>query len=245
MTSTLVRVPTVKTSTTPPLTRPAVYKVEAYLPPALRDWVHLKLHDLRTFLVSNGILAGSSSDSSKPGESQALTDARNALNAARSELTGSETQLSNHRSDLEKDYGSTDIFRALKGRCVAKDSGEYTYELCWLDRTKQKSKKSSSETSMGNFVRLDTIVVDEELPADGKGLGSGARTVLRYENGQTCWNGPARSTEVVLACSEEDEIWRIVEQEKCVYRMEVGTPAVCESGNGDGKKIDGTSKDEL
>jgi protein kinase C substrate 80K-H len=31
----------------------------------------------------------------------------------------------------------------------------------------------------------------------------------------------------VLACAEKDEIWKIVEEEKCVYRMEVGTPAVC------------------
>jgi protein kinase C substrate 80K-H len=32
---------------------------------------------------------------------------------------------------------------------------------------------------------------------------------------------------VILACAEKDEIWKIVEEEKCVYRMEVGTPAVC------------------
>jgi protein kinase C substrate 80K-H len=32
---------------------------------------------------------------------------------------------------------------------------------------------------------------------------------------------------VILACAENDEIWKIVEEEKCVYRMEVGTPAVC------------------
>lgn len=30
-----------------------------------------------------------------------------------------------------------------------------------------------------------------------------------------------------MACAEKDEIWKIVEEEKCVYRMEVGTPAVC------------------
>jgi protein kinase C substrate 80K-H len=32
---------------------------------------------------------------------------------------------------------------------------------------------------------------------------------------------------LILACAEKDEIWKIVEEEKCVYRMEVGTPAVC------------------
>jgi hypothetical protein len=52
--------------------------------------------------------------------------------------------------------------------------------------------------------------------------------ILKYENGQGCWNGPSRSTRVYLACSETDEVWKISESEKCVYRMEVGTAAVCE-----------------
>ena len=68
----------------------------------------------------------------------------------------------------------------------------------------------------------------------GEGEGEGGvlgekrmRLVQRYENGQACWNGPKRSTTVVLACAEKEEIWRVVEVEKCVYRMEVGTAAVC------------------
>jgi len=62
-----------------------------------------------------------------------------------------------------------------------------------------------------------------------------------YENGQHCWNGPNRQTTVVLACAEKDEIWKVVEQEKCMYRMDVGSPAVCENGQ---KKAD-PKKDEL
>src|SRR5271163_618327 len=63
----------------------------------------------------------------------------------------------------------------------------------------------------------------------GKGLGKGERLVMKYENGQYCWNGPNRSTKVVIACTEKDEIWKISKSEKCVYRMEVGTAAVCEA----------------
>jgi protein kinase C substrate 80K-H len=32
-----------------------------------------------------------------------------------------------------------------------------------------------------------------------------------------------------LACAEQNEIWKVFEEEKCVYRMEVGSPAVCEA----------------
>lgn len=192
-------------------------------------------------LIENGILAASADPGS---ESKHLTDARDALKAAQEGENNLRNELTGHQDDLTKDYGVNDVFRALKGRCISKDSGEYNYELCWLDRTTQKSKKGGSHTGMGNFVRIDSVTVDDDLPADGKGLGSGVRVALRYENGQHCWNGPDRSTLVVLACAEQDEVWKITEEEKCVYRMEVGTPAVCDvSGNSKGKA--GEAKDEL
>ena len=221
------------------LTYITVYKFEEYLPQSLREWVDQKLRDLRVMLIENGILADPVTDAP---ESRAVTDARNQLNSARSELDSDSNELRNHKEDLEKDYGPDDVFRALKGQCISKDSGEYTYELCWMDKTTQKPKNGGGHTGMGNFVRIEKITVDEDLPADGKGLGSGERYVLKYENGQHCWNGPARSTEVILACAEKDEIWKVVEAEKCSYRMEVGTPAVCEQrGNGSGKP----ARDEL
>ncbi|KAI4207599.1 MAG: hypothetical protein LQ348_000544 [Seirophora lacunosa] len=218
-----------------------LYKIEEYLPTPVRGWVDQKLRDLRVLLIENGILAASADPGS---ESKHLTDARDALKAAQEVENNLRNELTGHQDDLNKDYGVNDVFRALKGRCISKDAGEYNYELCWLDRTTQKSKKGGSHTGMGNFVRIDSITVDDDLPPDGKGLGSGVRVALRYENGQHCWNGPDRSTLVVLACAEQDEVWKITEEEKCVYRMEVGTPAVCDvSGNSKGKA--GEAKDEL
>lgn len=179
-------------------------------------------------------------------ESKAVTDARERLNSAKSDLTSKQNELKNHEEDLTKDYGPDSIFRSLKGKCISTESGEYTYELCWMDRTTQKAKKGGSNTGMGNYQRFDKVVVDEELPPDGRGLGEGERFAMRYENGQHCWNGPSRSTLVVMACAEKDEIWKVVEEEKCVYKMEVGTPAVCVNGaNGHGKKEATQQKDEL
>ncbi|KAF2712396.1 hypothetical protein K504DRAFT_373582 [Pleomassaria siparia CBS 279.74] len=201
-----------------------LYKFEEYLPESLRTWVDQKLRDLRVVLIENGMLADPHTDSP---ESKVVTDARQQLDNAKSELESDRTELRNHQEDLEKDYGPDDVFRALKGHCVNQDSGEYTYEFCYLDKTTQKSKKGGGHTGMGNFVRIEMVTVDDDLPADGKGLGSGQRYGLKYENGQHCWNGPNRSTMVILACAEKDEIWKVVEEEKCVYKMEVGSPAVC------------------
>ncbi|KAH9865909.1 hypothetical protein IAQ61_008645 [Plenodomus lingam] len=201
-----------------------LYQFEAYLPAPIRDWVDAKLRDLRVMLIENGVLASPSTDAP---ESKLVTDAKSQLDSAKKELDDDKSELARHEDDLTKDYGPDGIFRALKETCISTDSGEYTYEHCFFSKTTQKSKKGGAHTGMGNFARIESITVDEALPADGRGLGSGERLALKYENGQHCWNGPNRSTLVILACAEKDEIWKIVEEEKCVYRMEVGTPAVC------------------
>ncbi|CAG8974509.1 hypothetical protein HYALB_00009044 [Hymenoscyphus albidus] len=224
----------------------AIYAFEEYLPAPVRVWVHQKIVDFRIMLVENGILA----DNANSGhESKAVTTARSAHQAVSDELNSAQTSLGDLERDRDTDYGPQDIFRALKDECISRDSGEYEYELCWLGGTTQKSKKGGGHTGMGQFKRFDLQVFDEEVGPDGKGVGSGERVVMRYEGGQTCWNGPARETLVVLACAEKGEIWKVVEREKCLYRMDVGTPAVCErggKGNGGGggeKKEEG--KDEL
>jgi len=206
----------------------------------MRTWVDQKLRDMRVMLIDNGILADTSSGSA--GESKAVQDAKNRFDAAKKDLDNIRNDQKTHTEDLQKDFGPDDVFRALKGQCISTDAGEYTYELCFLEKTTQKPKKGGGHTNMGNFVRMERIVVDEDVSPSGKGLGSGERIAMKHENGQHCWNGPNRSTTVILACSENNEVWKIMEEEKCVYRMEVGTPAVCEALGASAKS---GGKDEL
>ncbi|CAK7567125.1 MAG: hypothetical protein SEPTF4163_005087 [Sporothrix epigloea] len=215
-----------------------LYSFEAYLPTSLRVFIHEKLAALRLWMVENGLLAD---NSDAVNESQAVKNARAALLKAENNLSSRRKTLSDDESDLGKDYGVDDIFRALKDKCISTVAGEYDYEFCWLNQATQKSKKGHGNTSLGRFDRADIETADEEERTDGKSLGKGPRTVLRYENGLQCWNGPNRRTDVWLGCAEHEEIWRVSETEKCVYKMEVGTPAVCE----DNRKTSDTSKDEL
>lgn len=220
-----------------------LYQLSAYLPPSLKIWLDEKMSSVRQMLVENGLLASKSDAFSAVAESKAVQDARKALSDAQLDLNNARNDLKHHQEDLDKDYGPEGIFRALKDQCVEKDSGEYVYELCFLSQTKQKSKKGGADTVMGNFNGYDFEEADEEVGPDGKGLGRGRRIVMKYENGQHCWNGPSRSTRVILACSEKEEIWKVSESEKCVYRMEVGTAAVCEQRIAGKKEEKG--KDEL
>ncbi|KAI9850765.1 MAG: hypothetical protein M1838_005098 [Thelocarpon superellum] len=202
-----------------------LYQFEAYLPQPARDWLDQKLRDLRIFLISQGIIADGAGTGS---ESPLVATARTALTSAEDDARHLASEVERHRAELTKDFGPDDVFRALKDTCIERDSGEYIYELCFLSGATQKAKKGGASTSLGRFTAFTRAHVDDaDVPADGKGLGSGERTALQYENGQTCWNGPARSTLLVLACAEHNEIWKVVEAEKCVYRFEGGSPAVC------------------
>ncbi|CRK30320.1 hypothetical protein BN1708_000854 [Verticillium longisporum] len=202
-----------------------LYNFEAYLPAFAREFIHTQLSNARLWLIENGVLV----DNAKPGtESHLVKAAREASEAAGKDVTKKEKELVDQQQELAKDYGLDDIFRVLKDKCVSTEAGEYEYELCWMGKTSQKSKKGHGNTNMGNFNRIDREMADEEERRDGKGLGKGMRMVLRYEDGQSCWNGPRRKTDVWLACSETEELWRVTEAEKCVYKMEVGTPAACD-----------------
>ncbi|KAI9673500.1 MAG: hypothetical protein M1817_002964 [Caeruleum heppii] len=228
-----------------------LYKLEAYLPSSVRNWLDARIHDLRQLLIENGILADTSSSATT--ESPAVVTARQALEAAQQSLETSRSGLTSHREDLVRDYGKDEVFRSMKGRCIEKDSGEYVYELCWMTTTKQKPKKGGADTGLGSFQHFDTVIVDEDpslasqsgsTGGGGGGGGTVERLALRYENGQQCWNGPQRSTTVVLVCSGADEILKVFEEEKCVYRMDAGTPAVCEGSQGGGAGM-AAVKDEL
>ena len=238
---------------------PTVYNIQAYLPGFLQEWIRVYKRRLREWLMLNGMLAESDFAGSSGVESKTLQAARNALQLA-------ETALSDHRSalvplqeHLARDHGPDDVFRALKDTCISIDSGEYTYELCFMGRATQKplAGRGGSNTNMGTFVGFDVVYVDgDDDDDDGynaityqpgredtKGTTSGGRTAdgkvkrlaMKHEKGQHCWNGPLRSTTVVLSCAEKNAVKKVVEEEKCVYRMEVGSTAVC---YGQGSKAD-------
>ncbi|KAJ5092108.1 hypothetical protein NUU61_006978 [Penicillium alfredii] len=217
-----------------------LYKLAAYLPPFIVNFIEDKVIFWRTLFEEHGIHPKPNEDPSS--ESKAVTEARDALKSAEDSLNDLKNKIRDHQADLETDYGTASIFRALKGQCISKDSGEYTYEHCFLDQTKQVQKKGSSSMNMGRFRSIGTKSV-EEINEAGEVI-SVDKTTLEYTNGQSCWNGPNRSTTVILECGEQNEILKTAEDEKCVYSMIVTTPAVCPGGEQAGDTAP-RAKDEL
>ena len=199
-----------------------------------------KLDLVKDFLQDHSSLPKETHDDS--AESEAVVEARKALTSAQSSLQNLETDLKDHREELKEDYGPASIFRILKDKCVSKDVGEYVYEHCFLSRTSQNPKKGGGATLMGNFVRFGTVDIDE---VNGAGeIIPVPKTTLEYADGQKCWNGPKRSTTVILECGEKEEIVKVMEDEKCVYSMIATTAAVCEGGEAPGN-VAPREKDEL
>ncbi|KAJ5872566.1 Glucosidase 2 subunit beta [Penicillium soppii] len=217
-----------------------VYNLAAYLPPSLVSFIEGKVLSAKSFLQENGILPKPDEDSSS--ESKAVTQARDALKEAQDSLNSLKNKLRDQRADLEQDYGTASIFRALKGVCISQDAGEYTYEHCFLESTKQNQRKGGNSVSMGKFSKVGTTSV-EEVNEAGEVINV-EKTVIEYNHGQSCWNGPNRSTRVILECGEENKILKTSEEEKCVYAMLVTSPAVCVGGEEAGNAAP-RSKDEL
>lgn len=149
--------------------------------------------------------------------------------AARRVLDNATRTLETLEKDVSTDYGKDGIFRALKGKCVSRTTGEYTYEMCHHGRISQTSNRGGAPVSLGYFRAIDIEPIDpRHMPTLPSGLDQPrVRTTLRFDDGQSCWNGPRRRTAVTVVCSAHDELISVAEEEMCVYRFVVGSPVVC------------------
>ncbi|MGH0129311.1 UNVERIFIED_CONTAM: hypothetical protein FKN15_001941 [Acipenser sinensis] len=105
---------------------------------------------------------------------------------------------------------------------------QYVYRLCPFSRVTQKQKFGGSETNLGTWGSWAG-------PEDDK------YSVMKYEQGTGCWQGPNRSTTVKLTCGTETAVVSSSEPSRCEYQVEFTTPAVCQEP----KDLDPGSHDEL
>jgi len=104
---------------------------------------------------------------------------------------------------------------SLADQCFSVEAGKYTYEVCVFKGAKQKDGDNAGGTSLGKFKRMD---YNEE---------TGERT-LYWENGQQCWNGPARSATVHITCGAENKILSADEPDTCRYVLQMESYIACD-----------------
>jgi len=151
---------------------------------------------------------------------QALIDAAKEARKEYEEILDKVTRLENGIREAENfigfEYGDDHSWAPLKGQCAELTTSQYTYKLCLFDRSLQKGRNDHSEVNLGYWGHWDGLEGDKFCSQ-------------KYDNGQTCWNGPARSTHVDIVCGEELQVVEASEPNKCEYRFLLKSPAACQN----------------
>ena len=148
--------------------------------------------------------------------SRALAEAeaaRTAFNEAGDAVREVERQIEELEKKSGTDYGPNMVYERLSRQCFKfEPGGEFSYELCPYKSAKQMNSAGITIADLGNW--------------EGFEDGSDYR-VMKLGGGAVCWNGPARSLTVSVACAEADKILGVEEPEVCKYTMRFETPAAC------------------
>lgn len=138
-------------------------------------------------------------------------EAREAYREAERRKTTLDREITDLNKFLGSDFGHDHEFASFYEECFEYTDLEYTYSMCAFGRVSQRSKSGGRETSLGTWGSWDKNY-----------------SVMKYENGEKCWNGPSRSATISLTCGLENRLLSASEPNRCEYAMEFSTPAVCE-----------------
>uniref|UniRef100_A0A673WQJ0 Glucosidase 2 subunit beta n=1 Tax=Salmo trutta TaxID=8032 RepID=A0A673WQJ0_SALTR len=149
------------------------------------------------------------------GPELAAQKARDDFDEAEKALREVDDQMKNLEKEIGFDFGPSAEFAYLYSQCYELSTSEYIYRLCPFNRVSQKPKFGGSETNLG-------------LWGQWAGPEDNLYSVMKYDHGQGCWQGPNRSTTVKLTCGKETVVTSTSEPSRCEYLMEFTTPAVCQ-----------------
>uniref|UniRef100_A0A0K0G0D5 Glucosidase 2 subunit beta n=1 Tax=Strongyloides venezuelensis TaxID=75913 RepID=A0A0K0G0D5_STRVS len=125
-----------------------------------------------------------------------------------------EDSIRNVEKFLEINFGEDKAWASLFKKCFEITQKQYVYKVCLFERTSQKDSNGYGETSLGNW--------ENWLEQDTNPF-----KIQSYTNGQSCWNGPNRSTKVVTECGQETELVDATEPSKCEYVFTLKSPIAC------------------
>ncbi|KAB0801910.1 hypothetical protein PPYR_04096 [Photinus pyralis] len=143
----------------------------------------------------------------------AASNARTEYHSANDAASKIKSEINDVEQYLKTDFGVDDEFAILESECFEYTDHEYIYKLCPFNKVIQQPKSSSLETHLGKW--------GEWIGVENK------YSVMHFTGGQSCWNGPERSTKVRVVCGSENKVTAVTEPNKCEYQFDFTTPAAC------------------
>lgn len=147
---------------------------------------------------------------------------RRSVRDLQGKVTSTNQTILNSMQTLARPLGTEDILRTLKGLSLTIDHQDYTYELRLFDEAFQHDKGKKNGPSLGKWKSFAETTYSL-WSKDAYDLSQ-----MIYDQGQSCWNGVIRSTEVHVVCGSENKLVDIEEPSMCRYKMVIETPAICD-----------------
>lgn len=160
------------------------------------------------------------------------SEARRLYNDAERAVREIESNIRTIEQNLEKDYGLNQEYATMDGECPEFEDKEYVYKLCLFEKVTQKSRNGGGEVGLGNW-------------GEWAGDGDSKYSTMKYTNGVTCWNGPARMTTVHITCGLETKLTSVTEPYRCEYKFDLTSPAACDDSHFIQQQQKRESHDEL
>ena len=156
--------------------------------------------------ITNKVLGADQPESYK--DYKEVLDEIDQLNSAMSDVRVAIFKLERR---FKNDLGEDNIWWPLTGKSFELSKNGNDYQLNIFDHILQRQSGSVwFGTGYGSFV----------------GFNATNRSML-YENGQMCWEGPPRRTEVILYCGPVNKFLDMEEVDRCIYRAHFETPLCC------------------
>eukprot|EP00271_Cylindrocystis_brebissonii_P007741 TRINITY_DN213_c0_g1_i1.p1 TRINITY_DN213_c0_g1~~TRINITY_DN213_c0_g1_i1.p1 ORF type:complete len:687 (+),score=192.78 TRINITY_DN213_c0_g1_i1:227-2062(+) len=127
---------------------------------------------------------------------------------AASELQRLRRRKEELEGNLKQDYGPNGVFTSLVGQCHSLKMSQYEYKVCPFGDAIQV--EGHVRTRLGSWNGFNDDY-----------------TKMQFQEGDRCWNGPARSIAVRLECGLSTEIISVEEPSRCEYAAVMTSPTAC------------------
>jgi protein kinase C substrate 80K-H len=128
-------------------------------------------------------------------------------------VNDAESKIETLKKNLDRNYGPNGELLPLVGQCFEARVDKYKYKACPFGEAKQDGTRLGSNS--------DTEVSDA------------GELMLKFTEGERCWNGPSRSLALTLKCGDRDSLESVEEPSRCEYSATLYTPQACKQSDVD------------